>query len=275
MEGVMRAEFIEAVNGLRLAERWLTPFFRISETVPPKKILRKFIEPYSAGGVPVFVQLMGVNSNLLQKAAGCFLELGATGIDLNCGCPSRRVVNGGAGGGMLRNPETISGIIRDLRKIVPAGRLSIKLRTGFSHPQEICSWLPELSANVDRIFLHYRTVVEGYTPAPERVERLKRVISLISSAAVIINGDISTVEEGRSLLHDTGGAGIMAARGWLKDPWLLRRFTDMNVPGPNEGRELFWKQLCTQNIAKGGLIELAGMIFGVNDPKFKQLIKPC
>ena len=99
MEGVASAEFVRAVNSLNLVRRWMTPFLRLSAGVPGRRKVRNFLAPFLEGGVPVTAQLMGTDAQLISSSAETCLELGAAGINLNFGCPSRRVVNGGAGGG--------------------------------------------------------------------------------------------------------------------------------------------------------------------------------
>ena len=59
MEGVMTPEVVRAAGALELVPRWLTPFFRLSETLPGERVFRRFYEPFAAAGTPVFVQLMG------------------------------------------------------------------------------------------------------------------------------------------------------------------------------------------------------------------------
>lgn len=77
MEGVMSAPFVRAVNRLGLVERWMTPFLRLTTACPRGKHLKTFLEPFAAGGVPVTVQLMGVDPDVIGEAAARFRDLGA------------------------------------------------------------------------------------------------------------------------------------------------------------------------------------------------------
>ena len=128
MEGVGKAEFVRTVNAMRLTERWMTPFLRLSETMPSDAVLRRFAAAYFASQVPVTIQLMGTSPQLLGQCAARLLELTpAAGINLNFGCPSSRVVKHGAGGGMLKQPEKNSGFLCRSRSLSAAGKIKCEI----------------------------------------------------------------------------------------------------------------------------------------------------
>ena len=99
MEGVSRPEFVRAVNHLKLVKRWMTPFLRVTDTCYKEKKIKEFLQPYLESKLPVTAQVMGTNPEVLAELACRCLDCGAVGINLNCGCPSKRVISGGAGGG--------------------------------------------------------------------------------------------------------------------------------------------------------------------------------
>ncbi|UKI33934.1 MAG: tRNA-dihydrouridine synthase [Lentisphaeria bacterium] len=119
MEGVMSAPFVRAVNRLGLVERWMTPFLRLTTACPRGQHLKTFLEPFAAGGVPVTVQLMGVDPDVIGEAAARFRDLGAAEINLNFGCPSRQVTGGGAGGGALRHPDALLRMVERVKTFLP------------------------------------------------------------------------------------------------------------------------------------------------------------
>ena len=119
MEGIGKGGFVNAVNHLELVDRWMTPFFRLSQELPRRSKMASFISVFQPDKIPVCVQLMGVDPVLLGEAAVCFAELGATEINLNFGCPSSRVVSGGAGGGALKSPDKLADFCRIVRKQLP------------------------------------------------------------------------------------------------------------------------------------------------------------
>lgn len=274
MEGVSRPEFVRAINHLKLVKRWMTPFLRVSDTCYKEKKIREFLRPYLESKLPVTAQIMGTEPDVLAELALRCLDCGAEGINLNCGCPSKRVISGGAGGGALKSPDNMLQITHAVRKSlgdhVP---FSVKMRTGFSDPGEIRHLLPALiDAGADCFFIHYRTVQEQYFPSPGRVERLQTAVAAAGNIPVIVNGDINSVEDGRSIAQKTGAAGIMIARAFMHDPWLLNRFEDEKTPDPQTGRKIFFETLESFGISGGNRLELGKMIFGANSPEFKEML---
>jgi len=276
MEGVGRADFVRTVNRLRLADRWLTPFWRVnSEGAPSPRRAAEFLAPFLEGGVPVTLQLLGDDPEALAAAAVEFRRQGAAGIDLNCGCPSRRVIGHGGGGDLLRRPETLARILAALRAAIgEEAPLSCKLRCGFAAPEEIETLLPRLREKVtlQRCFLHFRTVREGYGSVPGRSVRLRRGVLAAGDLPVVVNGDIGDAGEGLRLAAETGAAGVMAARGWLRDPWLLRRLAEPereDFPPPEEARELFYAEVRRAGAEGGHAIEIAKMLWGAESPRFR------
>ena len=275
MEGVSRPEFVRAVNHLKLVKRWMTPFLRVTDTCYKEKKIREFLQPYLESKLPVTAQVMGTNPEVLAELACRCLDCGAVGINLNCGCPSKRVISGGAGGGALKNPDNMLKITSAIRKSVGNNvPFSIKMRTGFSNSAEIISLLPRLiQAGADRFFVHYRTVQEQYLPSPGRVERLQMAVAAAGTFPVIVNGDINAVADGRSLAEKTGASGIMIARAFMHDPWLLNRFEDEKTPDPQTGRKMFFETLESFGVSGGNRLELGKMIFGANSSEFKEMLK--
>lgn len=269
MEGVSQEYFVQAANSLRLVERWMTPFYRVGGGCPARRRLQEFFAPFAAGGVPVYVQLMGTDAELIGAVAREFLAIGAAGINLNFGCPSRRVIAGGAGGGVLRAPDSMMALVNKVKNAIGSADLSVKLRAGFATWSEIDRLLPALAASgtISRCFLHYRTVSELYQPVSGREERFRRAAALLAPVPLIVNGDIASVVEGRQLAAAAGATGVMAARGWMRDPWLLRRFDDSNVPDPETGRRRFFTALTARNPSPGQTVELARLLWGGSHPE--------
>jgi len=275
MEGVAILPFVEAVNALGLVPRWMTPFFRVSDHRPKMRKLREFLAPFAAGNVPVHAQIMGTEPELLGAVAADFLALGAASVNLNFGCPSKRVTGGDAGGGALRRPQLMRQILFSVRKAIgDQAVLSVKLRAGYASAKEMETLLPLLleEGRVNQIFFHYRTVAEGYLPVPGREERFQRARELLPGLPLILNGDVSTVEEGETLCRRFAASGVMIARPWMRDPYLLRRFADPAAPGAEEGRERFFAALESAGIDRGAKLELARMLWGADSLRFRALL---
>ena len=274
MAGVASPAFVRAVNALDLVSVWMTPFIRLSSALPRKSKLAAFLAPFLESRKPVTAQLMGTSAELLAECAKVCLELGAVGIDLNFGCPSRRVVNGGAGGGALKDPARAAELLASVGAALPGISLSVKMRAGFADFSEVGTILPRLLATgaADKFFVHCRAVKEQYLPIPDRDERFLTVMRLGAGAKIVLNGDLSDASDARAVLRRTGCSGVMCARFWMRDPFLLRRIEGKRVPGAEEGRELFYDELVRAGVGGGALIELTRMLYGASHPRFRELV---
>ena len=277
MEGVGRQEFVQAASALKLTECWMTPFIRLTSNIPTLGKMVKGIRSYLDSTLPVTVQLMGCDPDLLGQCGNMLMEKfpAVCGINLNCGCPSGRVVRHRAGGGMLMAPEKLADFCSQIAAYLPKGALSVKLRSGFSDADDMEIFLPALadSGAVSKIFFHYRTVAEFYSPSalPFREERVSKAVKLCGKIPLIANGDITSVNEAKQLVAQSGCAGVMIARPWMRDPFLLRRFQE-EVPDAEIGRERFFAALIESGVGGGALIETAKMLWGVESARFKEII---
>lgn len=278
MEGVMKTAFIETVSKLELVSRWMTPFFRVSGYVPKKRYLMEFLTPFLNTGLPVSGQLMGTDAKLLGETAKMMLDAGCFEVNLNCGCPSNRVVSGNAGGGALKDLAKLADILKHLRDTLPDGRFSVKSRIGYDFPatREVLNTIIEYG-KPDRLTIHCRTTKEAYIPVPDMQERFDEVIALTSPAreqgmVLILNGDISSVETARNLAQKANGCGIMSARPWMRDLALLRRMEDKPAADEESLKEEFFDTFSTLNSAQGASLEIARLLWGSDSDKFRSML---
>ncbi len=256
----MHPALLGAFTRLDLVDRWMTPFFRLSSGLPREKIFRAFLEPFA--GKPTTVQLMGVDAALLAEGAACFAALGAQEINLNFGCPSRQVCSGGAGGGALRNAPHLTKILQTIRRSVRIP-VSAKFRAGYASETE----LPRLAealleGGAEKLYFHYRTVAELYAPAPRRMERFGRMMAYANNVPVVLNGDIDTEEDARKLLAAFNPAGLMAARGLLRDPGLLRRLAGCETTDAETLRHALYRAASPGTLRPGQRTELTRLLWG-------------
>jgi tRNA-dihydrouridine synthase len=182
-------------------------------------------------GVPLVVQLIGRDREPLVEAAIAAQRAGAVHLNLNMGCPYGRM-NVGCGGGMLERPETLPDILRALRETI-AGTFSIKVRAGYSDPQQIFSLLPVFeAADVDFLVLHARTVEQRYDGLADHAITARVVKQ--TKLPVIANGDLNTTEGALQVLEQTGAAGLMLGRGAMRDPFLFERLRGKALAAPSE-----------------------------------------
>jgi len=272
--------FCRAFHQLHLTDGWLTPYYRVTTSIPKDGKLKKFIAPYIENNLPVIVQLMGTDASLLTKVAERMVFLGAKGINLNFACPSKQVIKSRAGGALLRDIPLMVEIIKSIKNALPEISLSAKIRCGFEDWKESENIIPPLTedALLDFIGVHFRTVKENYLTIPRGVERLKRIVALAGEVPIIGSGDVFSIEDAQNLLK-LGCVGAMVARGVLRNPFLIHNLqeTEEHSLSPEDGRQYFFENLLkiaradNKFYSRAKFLEYARMIWGRNSKKFSSL----
>lgn len=168
------------------------------------------------------VQIFGENIERLNNCAKYVENIGADHINLNCGCPMKKIVSNGSGATLLKEPDKIKRILYSLREILkPETKISLKIRLGYEEANkhlEIAKIAQELKC--DHITVHGRTRSELYTGFANwnYIKEVKESVSI----PVIGNGDIFSLEDAIDKIKFSGVDGIMLARGILGNPWLVR-----------------------------------------------------
>lgn len=278
----MHEAAVAAIARLDLVDNWVTPFMRISNSIPKPARIEEFLAPFREGGKPVILQLMGVDMVLLAECATLAKELKITGIDLNFGCPSNQVLRNGAGGGLLQYPERAAKIAAGIKAAIGDLPLSIKTRTGFDSPDELEYLIPCLteSCNLSHLTIHFRTVREQYKPISGREERLKRAVLAANGVPIVGNGDILCATEARTLATACGLAGVMIGRGFFRQPNLLHELNHATTPLPDAEvlrRKLFGEMIRYAlekpgfRFSNGCAIESANLLWGKGNAVLERL----
>lgn len=201
---------------------------------------------------PIVVQLFGKDPEKFVVAAR-FIEkdLEADGIDLNLGCSVRKVLKSGHGAALLNDIDRAVEIIKSLKANTKLP-ISVKTRTGFSNPDEILDFGPQLAeAGADVIIIHGRTAKQGFSREADwsNIYKLKE---LLPGTVIIGNGDISKYDDIILKLRNLDGVAI--GRATLGHPWI---FTGKQ-PSLEELIELIRKQANSAFKLKGkqGIVEL-------------------
>jgi len=177
-------------------------------------------EPHDA---PLGWQIYGRDPDLLARAARVLVARGASWIDLNMGCPVRKIVRRGEGAALLKTPDLAVRIAEAVVHAVPSTPVSVKIRIGWDDENVIG---PELAprlvrAGVAALIVHGRTAVQGFKGKADW-RQIARVVEAVPGFPVYGNGDIACAQEAASKMKETGCAGLMIGRGALKNPWLIR-----------------------------------------------------
>ena len=272
MEGIMTPRYCQVFQLLQLTDYWMTPFIRISTSTLKNRALEQFIAPFMTNGLPVIVQLMGRDIALMLKTVEQLKQFDIAGINLNFACPSRRVMKKGNGGKFLLEPGEMEILLTAIRQILPNHSLSVKLRSGYNSPQEMEQVIPAcVNADIDFIVMHYRTVLELYQPIQNGAQRLKRAVELAGTVPVIGSGDIFVPDDAEAMQQVSGVAGLIVARGLLRDPWLIRRIQGVEVA---DDKDRFFERFARESAGgcgRGYLLEIARNLWGIDSPQFCQL----
>lgn len=227
MEGVVDHVMRDLLTGLGGVDRCVTEFLRVSERLLPPRVFHRICPELSQGGhtahgVPVYLQLLGGQPDVLADNAARGSELGAPGIDLNFGCPAKTVNRSDGGAILLREPGRVHDIVAAVREAVPgATPVTAKIRLGFEDEDNFLDIVRGIeAAGATELTIHARTRRQGYRPPAwwDRIARAREVVSL----PVIANGEIWSPADGRRCAQETGCDALMLGRGALCRPDLPR-----------------------------------------------------
>ncbi len=186
---------------------------------------------------PVGGQLMGAEPDQFAAGAAKLVEAGFDVIDINFGCPVKKVLGRCRGGFHLSQPETALAIIRRTRAIVPAEiPLTVKMRRGIDDTAESRDKFFTIldgafAAGVDAITVHGRTVVQRYV-GPSRWEFLREVKQHVGNRTILGSGDLFTPESCLAMMRETGVDGVTIARGAIGNPWIFAQARALAAGGP-------------------------------------------
>ena len=256
MEGLVDEILRDVLTRVGGIDWCVTEFIRVCDRLLPATAYHKLAPELAEGaltraGTPMRVQLLGSDPVCLADNAAFACSLGAPVIDLNFGCPAKTVNKSRGGAVLLKEPELLHAIVREVRRAVPAQiPVTAKMRLGFDSPDAALECAQALAdGGAAQLVVHARTKVDGYKP-PAHWEWVARVQDVVA-VPVFANGEIWSVDDWRRCREISGAEDIMLGRGLVSRPDLARQIAAARAGGevvPMRWDELlpllqdFWQQ---------------------------------
>lgn len=220
----------------------------------PKKSYQRYTKLHPKEG-PVCFQLSSNDPNELGLATKIVTDQGASLVDLNCGCPVKKIRNKGVGSRLLGTPSLLYKLITAMRQNTTLP-ISIKIRVNGNSDEKFNADVAKVitDAGADYLIVHGRHWMEGYE-TPCHYDQIAYFVDAVN-IPVIGNGDIACKESVLKMLQ-TGCAGIMIGRAGVGQPWLIKKLlasidsTEFKHPTPTEIKSIFLEHVTN-------LIELYG-----------------
>ncbi|MCH1429728.1 MAG: tRNA-dihydrouridine synthase family protein [Chlamydiales bacterium] len=219
MEGLGDIFFRQAMSKIGGMDEMCTEFLRVPSNAHVRSLSKKFNPNELASSIPLACQIMGQDPDLLTQMGIHLYLRGAPRIDLNCGCPSNTVVGRGAGSSLLRTPDILYKIVRNMSSSIPIP-VSVKIRSGFEDTSlftEVLSAVQDAGASF--ITIHPRTKRQGYSGKAnwQLIADAKKYLNI----PVVGNGDLITVQDVLKLHQLSQCDGLMIGRGAIIRPWIF------------------------------------------------------
>ncbi len=210
----------DLVNARSLLER-RPRSFELAETCPDDQ--------------PMAIQLYGHLVDEMTEAARRVVDLGASAVDINMGCPVRKVVRTGGGSALMCDADSASQLVAAVVKAVK-DPVTVKMRLGWDDENLTAPALAREFENVGAaaVIVHGRTRAQGFKGGVSR-EGIRAVVEAVDRLPVIGNGDVRTVADAERMFAETGCAAISIGRGSLANPFIFRQLTHWaryGHPGP-------------------------------------------
>ncbi|MDE2299893.1 MAG: tRNA dihydrouridine synthase DusB [Burkholderiales bacterium] len=226
--------------------------YAVSEMVTSRKDLWASLKTsrradHDGEAAPIAVQIAGTDAQMMAEAAAYNIDRGAQIIDINMGCPAKKVCNKWAGSALMQDEPLALQIIEAVVAACAPRKVpvTLKMRTGWCDAQRNAVRIARAaeSAGVAMVAVHGRTREQGYKGCAEydTVAAVKAALRI----PVVANGDIDTPEKARDVIEATGADAIMIGRAAQGRPWIFREIahflaTGEHLPAPEVGQAKAW-----------------------------------
>jgi len=171
---------------------------------------------------PRSVQIAGYDPQMMAEAARFNVEQGAEIIDINMGCPAKKVCKRAAGSALLKDPQLVESILRAVVEAVDVP-VTLKIRTGWDRQNRNATEIATIAeqSGIQALAIHGRTKACRFVGEVE-YDSIAKVVDAIS-IPVFANGDITCATQAETVLNKTGASGVMIGRGAQGNPWIFQQ----------------------------------------------------
>ncbi|MGC9423294.1 tRNA dihydrouridine(16) synthase DusC [Vibrio sp.] len=224
MEGVLDHLMRQMLTEINDYDFCVTEFVRVINQILPDHLFYRLCPELkhascTPSGTPVKVQLLGQEPLWMAENALRAAELGASGIDLNFGCPAKTVNKSKGGAALLEHPELIYQVVKTCREAVPSHlAVSAKIRLGWEDPNDCFEIVDAITqAGADELTIHARTKAGGYKASEIQWDYIGQIRQK-TTIPLIANGEIWNHADAQACIETTGVDSLMVCRGALNIP---------------------------------------------------------
>ncbi len=180
---------------------------------------------------PASIQIFGATAWEMRDATKIVADLGATLIDINMGCPVRKIVRSGGGSALMCDSEGAKRLVSTVVEASPVP-VTVKMRLGWDAAHPTAPSLAALfeSIGVAAVIVHGRTRAQGFSGTVDR-QGIRDVVEAVDRIPVVGNGDIRTIQDAETMFRETGCAAISIGRGSLSNPFIFRQLDHWSKHG--------------------------------------------
>lgn len=228
MAGVTDTLFRRVIRGLGGCGLLMTEFTSSEGITRSAKKAARYLY-FQDDEHPVAAQLFGADAQVMADAARMVEDLGYDAVDINLGCPAKKVVKCG-GSGLLRDLPLLEGIFRSVRAVVKIP-LTIKLRAGWDENSIVANEVVKMAEDtgVEAAAIHPRTRQQGYSGRADW-----KIIAEVKRSAripIIGNGDVQCPEDAARMVQETGCDAVMIGRAAATNPWIFAQMKEYQETG--------------------------------------------
>lgn len=229
MSGITDTVFRQFLRGLGGCGLIMTEFTSGDGLIRSEKVARRYLS-FAPGEHPIAAQLFGADPAVMAEAAALVEQLGFDAVDLNLGCPAKKVVKCNGGSGLLRDLPLLARMFGAIRAAVRIP-FTVKFRAGWDEEHLVHAELARIAEaeGVNALSLHARTRAQGYSGQAQWrwIAEVKQAVSI----PVFGNGDIRRPEDAAAMAALTGCDGVMIGRAAAANPWIFRQIEQYRLSG--------------------------------------------